>query len=91
MDDVDGIDGAEHAGFPHDLRQSENAEHCEPDHHDRSEQPSDGRRAVPLDGKQRGDQRKRNRDHIGFEQGGCDFKALNRAQHRNGGVMTQSP
>ena len=83
FDTVAWVESADDGGKADDLDSSEQADRAEPHDDDRAEIPADMARPVALDHKEGDQQYQGQRQHIGFECGGCDFEALDRAEYRD--------
>ena len=83
-DGVGRVDRGKHGRILHGVGNAQQPEHCEPDQHDRAEQPADFCGATALNQEQPDEDRQRDRYDEGFENRRCDLDAFNRAEHRDG-------
>ncbi len=83
VDGVARVDSQQDRRVARDLQPAKDADHAEPEDHDRAEIAADESGAAPLDNEQGDQQQQSQRHHIGFKRRGCHFQPFDRAQHRN--------
>ena len=77
------VEGGQHFRPLHDLRDTGNGQCCEPHQHDRTEQLSDGRRAVPLDQEECHQHADADRHDESCQPGRDDLHAFQRTEYRD--------